>query len=62
MSDESPRVVYGEGATFVRVCPRCGRIVKADDALMTRGGSVTMEPNATCSRCGRVAMPFEGWV
>lgn len=53
------RVVYGGeeiGATFVPVCPHCGRFVKADE--VTRVGN----PNATCSKCGRVTMPFEGFV
>jgi hypothetical protein len=56
------RVVYGEGATFVPVCEQCGRFVSADAVLTVRGDGQPVEPNATCSRCGRVAMPFEGYV
>jgi hypothetical protein len=60
-----PRRVYGDGATFVPVCPTCGRFVKPDAAISLNGlGEVIDEPNATCAGpagCGRVAMPFEGW-
>ncbi len=57
------RVVYGtsddsEGeAYFVPVCPTCARFVKADDTSAMNGS-----PNATCSRCGRVTMLFEGYL
>lgn len=65
---EQPSVAYdhdvlGESAVFVRVCPHCCRFVKADDTLPTKvnGDFDSERPNATCSRCGRVAMEFEGW-
>lgn len=60
----TPPTVYGEGSTgvFVRVCPKCGRFVKADGGISVNGlGEVKDEPNATCAKCGRVSMPFEGW-
>ncbi len=64
--DENPRATYdsrGEGdVVFVRICPKCSRFVKADPTV-TMAGSV-MQPegtNATCSQCGRVAMPLEGY-
>ena len=59
----SPMVAYGdEGATFWRKCPNCGRIVKADDTLPFNGlGEYMKGPNATCAKCGRVEMPFEGY-
>lgn len=59
------RVTYGDtGAQFVPVCPQCGRFVKADWILSVdaEGRVKPDEPNATCSQCGRVAMPFEGYV
>lgn len=57
------RIVYGEGAQFVPVCPTCGRFVKADAKIAINGiGQVVDGPNATCSKCGRVEMPFEGFV
>ncbi len=51
-----------EGASFIPVCPTCGRFVKADAEIQMRGDSEVIEPNATCSKCGRVAMLFEGYV
>lgn len=60
------RVVYGdEGATFVPVCPKCGRFVRADESiLLATDGSVGdhLLPNATCKRCGRVSMPCDGFI
>lgn len=62
------RVVYGTeddyyaGATFVPVCPKCGRFVKADRTKRFQGDTIVHEPDATCSRCGRVSMPFEGFI
>lgn len=57
------RVVYGEGAQFVPVCSGCGRFVKADPTVRFNGlGEWVQEPNATCKKCGRVTMSFEGFV
>ena len=64
---ETMTIVYGadgdsdvSGATFERRCPKCGMIVKADQVMRFKGAK-PIEPNATCKRCGRVAMPFEGY-
>jgi len=46
-----------EEPAFERVCPKCGRYVKADSTTSVLG----KEPNATCSRCGRVRMDMVGW-
>jgi len=55
------RVVY-EDAVFIPICKTCGRFVVADEEIKVNGlGQVIHEPNATCSKCGRVEMPFEGW-
>lgn len=57
------RQTYEGGATFVPVCPVCGRFVKADAEILTNGlGEIKPVPNATCKRCGRVKMIFEGWI
>ena len=57
------RIVYEDGATFVPVCPRCGRYVRADETIGIDGfGGLKDQPNATCSRCGRVKMLFEGFM
>ena len=60
------RVVYGkgtdyDGATFVPVCETCGRFVKAGRVTF-RGGTVSDDPNATCSKCGPTHMLFEGFI
>ena len=58
------RVVYGGeyGATFVAVCSKCGRFVKAPKSMKFNiEGAVKLEPNATCKRCGLVEMIFEGY-
>ena len=57
------RVVYEpEGATFIPICERCSRFVKADPSITLRGETIADEPNATCSKCGRTSMLFEGFI
>ncbi len=57
------RVVYGDGATFVPVCPHCRRFVKADATMTFDGLGYPKDfVNGTCGKCGRVEMPFEGFV
>jgi hypothetical protein len=57
------RIVYGdERATFVPVCSKCGRFVKPDVEVVIRCEALAPGANATCSRCGRVEMLFEGFV
>lgn len=55
------RVCYEGGAIFVPVCPICGRFVKADDSIGTTEQGIIDAPNASCKRCGRVSMLFEGF-
>ena len=62
------RVSYGDGAdeygeaVFIPVCAKCGRYVKADESMAFNGlGEVSPEHNATCSKCGRARMLFEGY-
>ena len=60
------RVVYGKdeyaGATFVPVCPNCGRFVKADGSIRFQNDTIVDEENADCRKCGRVKMLFEGFI
>lgn len=60
----TPIVSYGpfDGcyALFYRVCPKCGKYVKADEKSRL-GEYLGSDPNATCKRCGRVQMPFCDW-
>lgn len=62
--ENTPIVVYGrepdESPVFWRVCPKCGRYVRADDKSKIPE-YLHQDPNATCKRCGRVQMPFCGW-
>lgn len=59
------RVTYDCGqdgtAYFVAVCPKCCRFVKADGHIHTGPSGLADKANATCSRCGRIQMPFEGF-
>ena len=74
--ENTPIVIYGpwnedEYAIFERRCPKCGRLVRADDAtgahesagesLVHPAKKKEPPPNATCSHCGRVRMAFLGW-
>jgi methionyl-tRNA synthetase len=57
------RIVYGEGATFIPVCVKCGRFVKPDEIVFTsEGAGLKKQPNATCKKCGRTEMLFEGFI
>lgn len=63
--ENTPTVMYGpfeDGmyAVFYRVCPKCGRYVKANE----HGAAPAlthMFPNAVCKKCGDVEMPFMDW-
>jgi len=58
------RVCYDGGATFVPVCETCGRFVKADKEIKVclGGGTLSPDTNATCAKCGRTHMIFEGFM
>jgi len=60
--ESTRRVVYVEGATFVPVCESCGRYAKADKTILVNMDGIHPGPNATCSKCGRTRMLFEGFV
>ncbi|GEM_PF-2173948 len=52
---------YG-AAYFIPVCSKCGRFVKADETIeINEVRGLKKQPNATCSKCGRVEMIFEGF-
>ena len=62
MYPETRRITYENGAVFIPVCEKCKRFVKSDGLVNFNGFDELMdEPNATCSRCGRVKMVFEGF-
>lgn len=54
------RFLY-EGACFVPVCERCGRYVRPDPTIKCNEHGLHPGSNATCSKCGRTRMPFEGF-
>ncbi len=62
--ENTRRLAYNGGATFVPACEKCGRFVKADERILTSGwdGGLVDQPNATCSKCGRTQMVFEGFI
>lgn len=58
---------YGDGQSgkcgFIRRCPKCSRFVRADKRIYILGlVGIDYYPTATCRRCGRVEMPFLGFV
>ena len=53
---------YECGATFIRVCETCGRIVRANDTINVNASGLKDEPNAVCSTCGPTKMLFQGFV
>lgn len=59
--ENTRRVSYEGGAVFIPVCPNCGRYVKADDTVRFNDYGPSEDCNATCSKCGRVNMIFEGY-
>lgn len=48
-------------ATFIPVCELCGRFVKADESILVGENGLSVETNATCKKCGRTHMIFEGF-
>lgn len=55
------RLVYGEGAHFIPVCKTCARFVKADAEILFDAWEQPKGENATCKKCGRTEMLFEGY-
>jgi len=46
---------------FVPVCEKCRRFVKPDDSILLNYQGLIDQPNATCVKCGRTKMIFEGF-
>ena len=61
--ENTRRIKYGSGATFVPVCEQCGRFVKADKTIsINYETGLSKKSNCKCSKCGRTRMLFEGFV
>ena len=58
------RITYGYGTSFIPVCEKCCRFIKADKSIMFNfdGAFDQEKPNATCKKCGRTKMLFEGYI
>lgn len=65
-------VNYGD-LSFHAICPKCGEPVKADEQISVLKSlddsfkpldnsfiPILNEPNATCEKCGRIIMLFDG--
>ena len=60
--DTGRRIVFGDGAYFIPKCEKCYRYVKADELIPFDWQDQPADrPNATCSKCGRTQMIFEGY-
>jgi len=61
---ENERLIsYEGGAVFVPKCPKCGRYCKRDKIIMVNEiVGLKKQPNGTCGKCGRIEMPFLGFV
>lgn len=59
---EARRISYEGGAIFVPVCKNCGRFIVADKTIRVTANGLADIPNATCSKCGRTQMVFEGFI
>ena len=61
--ENTKRIVYDGGATFVPVCEICGWFVKADKTIKTNEiTGLSKDCNSTCSKCERTHMIFEGFI
>ncbi len=59
----TPTVVYGGTMLFLRLCPHCARFATPDGEIAANLDSGPKnQPNATCSKHGRVKMIFEGYI
>ena len=61
--NESLWVRYTGGATFIRVCEKCGRFVKAYKKITLNGlGELSDRNNGRCKKCGKTKMIFQGFI
>ena len=57
------RIVYGDGAMFLRRCKKCCRFVKVPESMKFNGLTerYVEEDNTVCSKCGPTSVIFEGF-
>lgn len=59
--EQLPRRLYG-AAQFIPICETCGRFVRADETIQVTAEGLSTADNATCAKCGRTHMIFEGFM
>ena len=56
------RIIYGDGAVFLKRCKKCCRFVKAPESMVfNRAGNYIETDNTVCSKCGPTSVIFEGF-
>lgn len=56
------RIIYGDGAMFVRRCAKCCRFVRAPKTMLFNlEGNYIEEDNTHCIKCGPTHLIFEGF-
>ena len=59
---EEKRIVYGDGAMFIKRCKKCCRFVKAPESMtFNKAGEYIETENTVCSKCGTTSLIFEGF-
>lgn len=60
--DKLRHMAYGN-LSFHAICQLCGEPVETDISIdIDAKGNFIKKPNATCHKCGRVEMPFDGTI
>lgn len=59
--ENTPRVQFRNGATFVPKCEKCGRFVRVYKSVRFDGHGQPKGPNCHCKKCGRTQMIWEGY-
>ena len=62
--ENEKRIIYGDGAVFLKRCKKCYRFVKAPKSMLFNWltDRYVEENNVTCSKCGPTSLIFEGFV
>ena len=58
------RLIYGDGAMFLRRCAKCCRFIKAPKTMSFSKFTERYieEDNTVCSQCGPTHLIFEGFI
>lgn len=60
---EEKRIIYGDGAMFLKRCKKCCRFVKVPESMSFSqlDGHYIETENTVCSKCGSTSLMFEGF-